>query len=129
MNIIHIFTLASSSNVKSGRKGFIYVFHDIEHIMGLSSTITFFWNRFQRNAYMGWQLFGILQKWNKYNTKIDESHPTFCRCEGKTRPDIILQVMKYEPKITWNTKRNKSNELSLAKLHPRNDIWNIISRM
>lgn len=45
----------------------------------------------------------------------------FCTCEGKNRPDIILHVMKYEPKITWKTKKTKSNELSLAKLHPRND--------
>jgi hypothetical protein len=46
MNIIHIFTLASLSNVKSGWRGFIYVFHDVEHIMGLNSKTTFFWNRF-----------------------------------------------------------------------------------
>jgi len=40
----------------------------------------------------------------------------FCKCEEKTRSYIILQVMKYEPQIKWKAKRNKSNEVSLAKL-------------
>jgi hypothetical protein len=30
--------------------------------------------------------------------------------------DIILQVMKCEPKIIWKSKRNKSNEVLLVKL-------------
>jgi hypothetical protein len=49
-------------------------------------------------------------------TRIEESHPMFCKCEEKTRSYIILQVMKYEPQIKWKAKRNKSNEVSLAKL-------------
>jgi hypothetical protein len=28
--------------------------------------------------------------------------------------------MKYESKIRWKAKRNKSNEVSVEKLHPRN---------
>ncbi len=51
------------------------------------------------------------------NTRIKKSHLMFYRCEGKTRPDIILQVMKCEPKIRWKTKRNKLNEVSFAKLN------------
>jgi hypothetical protein len=32
-------------------------------------------------------------------TIIKESHLMFCKCEEKTKLDIILQVMKYEPQI------------------------------
>jgi hypothetical protein len=39
MNIIHIFTLASLSNINNGWRGFKRVFHDVEHI----------WDKFQNH--------------------------------------------------------------------------------
>ncbi len=47
MNIIHIFTLASLLNGKSGLKGFKYVFHDLGQIIRGIFKTTFFHNNFQ----------------------------------------------------------------------------------
>lgn len=59
---------------------------------------------------MGWHcLISYKNETNK--TRIKESDPMFCKCEEKTKSDIILQVMKYEPQI--NRKPKKPNQMKV----------------